>query len=88
MGKTKFYQLRHLPLMGYLNHFGEEELGETMDKLESFINTPINVDEVNLDDYNDLSISEEEDDVLEVDLEEIKADINKSIGETLSKYFK
>jgi hypothetical protein len=67
---------------------GEEELGETMDKLESFINTPINVDEVNLDDYNDLSISEEEDDVLEVDLEEIKADINKSIGETLSKYFK
>ncbi len=72
---------------------GEEELGETMDKLENFINTPIatdeEIDEVNLDDYNDLGVSES-DDLLEVeiDMDEIKADISKSIGETLSKYFK
>jgi hypothetical protein len=67
---------------------GNEEMGEAMDKLESFINTPISDDEITEDDlsqYNDLS---EEDNIMELDLEEIKDDINKSIGETLSKYFK
>jgi hypothetical protein len=65
----------------------EEELGETMDKLESFINSGIEnqFDEVSLDQYNDLSGS---DDIQELDLDEIKDEINKSIGETLSKYFK
>jgi len=71
----------------------DSELGEAMDKLESFINTPISTEEsefneVNLDKYNDLG--ENDSDIMEVelDLDEIKADINKSIGETLSKYFK
>jgi hypothetical protein len=70
---------------------GEEELGETMDKLESFINSGIEdqFDEVDLSQYNDLSGNGGfMDDIQELDLDEIKSEINKSIGETLSKYFK
>jgi hypothetical protein len=70
---------------------GEEELGETMDKLESFINSGIEdqFDEVDLSQYNDLSEDDYSiDDIKELDLDEIKSEINKSIGETLSKYFK
>ena len=65
----------------------EEELGEmdTMDNLESFINTPIETDEIDLSSYTDLG---EEDETQEIDLDEIKNEINKSVGETLSKYFK
>lgn len=65
----------------------EEELGEmdTMDNLESFINTPIETDEIDLSSYADLG---EEDETQEIDLDEIKNEINKSVGETLSKYFK
>ena len=64
----------------------EEELGEmdAMDSLESFINTPIEADEIDLSKYADLG----EEDVQEIDLDEIKNEINKSVGETLSKYFK
>ena len=65
----------------------EEELGEmdAMDNLESFINTPIETDEIDLSSYADLG---EEDETQEIDLDEIKNEINKSVGETLSKYFK
>lgn len=65
----------------------EEELGEmdAMDNLESFINTPIETDEIDLSSYADL---DEEDETQEIDLDEIKNEINKSVGETLSKYFK
>lgn len=65
----------------------EEELGEmdAMDDLESFINTPIETDEIDLSSYADLG---EEDETQEIDLDEIKNEINKSVGETLSKYFK
>lgn len=66
---------------------GDEELGEihAMDKLETFINTPVSTDEeIDLSKYADLGIDETK----EIDLEEIKNEINKSISETLGKYFK
>jgi len=70
----------------------DEELGETMDKLESFINSEMgedyDIDEVNLDQFNDLSEEGNEEDVKELDLDEIKTAINQSVAETLSKYFK
>jgi hypothetical protein len=60
----------------------------SMDALESFINTPIetedDVEEIDLSKYADI----EEDDVEELDLDEIKNEINRTVGETLSKYFK
>ena len=66
----------------------ESELGETMDKLESFINTPIaNYGEIDLSKYADLG-NEGKSDIQELDLDEIKRDINDSINKTLSKYFK
>lgn len=66
---------------------GDEELGETMDKLESFVNMPaVQDEEINLSKYADIGMNE--DDVVEIDLGEIKREINKSIEETLGKYFK
>jgi hypothetical protein len=64
---------------------GDEELGETMDKLESFINTPIHTDEVDLSQYE---IKEDDEEIKELDMDLIKKDINDSINTTLSKYFK
>lgn len=68
---------------------GDEELGETMSKLDSFVNSnaPSEADEIDLSKYADI----EEDNVsdeTEIDLDEIKNEINTKIGETLSKYFK
>ena len=66
---------------------GDEDLGEMhgMDKLESFINTPMSTDEeIDLSKYADLG----GDDVKEIDLDEIKKEINKTISDTLGKYFK
>lgn len=66
----------------------ESELGETMDKLESFINSPIaDYGEIDLSKYADLG-DEGKSDIQELDLDEIKKDINDSINKTLSKYFK
>jgi hypothetical protein len=68
----------------------EAEMNEydSMDALESFINTPIEAEEINLSNYSDLgSVDEMEDELKELDLEEIKNDINQAIGERLSKYF-
>jgi hypothetical protein len=80
----------------------DKDLGEdaNMDALESFINTPspmMDTDEIDLssyvgntneiDDFSkhaDLEMGEE---TKEVDLDEIKNEIHRSIGETLSKYF-
>jgi len=65
----------------------ESELGETMDKLESFINTPISdYNEIDLSKYADLD--SDKSDIQELDLDEIKRDINDTINKTLSKYFK
>jgi hypothetical protein len=44
------------------------------------------VEEIDLSKYADLG--ETEDDIQELDLDEIKNEINRSVGETLSKYFK
>jgi hypothetical protein len=64
----------------------DEELGETMDKLQSFIDTPIQTDEVDLSQY---AIKEEDlEETREVDMDLMKKDINDSINSTLSKYFK
>jgi hypothetical protein len=78
----------------------DEDLDEdaTMDALESFINTPMDTDEIDLSSYvgdtNEIDdfahhadLEMGEDATKEVDLEEIKNDIHRSIGETLSKYF-
>jgi hypothetical protein len=66
----------------------DEDLGETMSKLDSFIRTsaPHDQDEIDLSKYADLGNVDE--DLQEIDLDEIKNEINKSIGDTLSKYFK
>jgi hypothetical protein len=62
---------------------GEES---SMDALESFINTPIETGEIDLSKYAD--IDEESDDIQEIDMDQIKNEINQSVSETLSKYFK
>ena len=78
----------------------EDELGEIMDKLESFVNTPVEsmVDTSDLeeddsvldmaDDLGSEEHSDELEDIEEIDLDEIKSQINKHVDETLSKYFK
>lgn len=76
----------------------EEDIDEIFAKLESFVDTPVGEEEevkekVDLNQFNDLGIeeeevSEEEDVEEEIDLDELKADINKLVDETLSKYFK
>ena len=68
----------------------DEDLGEMsmMDKLESFVNMPaVQDEEIDLSKYADLG-SVQEEDVMEIDLEEIKKEINRNIEETLGKYFK
>jgi hypothetical protein len=62
----------------------EDDLSEidAMDALESFIDTPIDSNEIDLSKYSDI------DDIQELDLDEIKNEINRTVGETLSKYFK
>jgi hypothetical protein len=72
----------------------EDDLSEmdAMDSLESFINTPMDTEEeIDLSKYADLgeeSNEESDEDYLkEIDLDEIKDEINKSIGDALSKYF-
>lgn len=66
----------------------ESDLGETMSKLNHFIKmgAPQQDNEISLEKYAD--IEEEEDELKELDLDEIKNDINQRINDTLSKYFK
>lgn len=69
---------------------GEEELGEydSMKALEEFIDSPVEADEIDLSTYADLGkVKEGEDEIKELDLDEIKNDINQAISERLSKYF-
>ena len=67
-----------------------DEMDFNMDKLESFVNTPIDQrEDIDLSKYSSLDeMGSMVDDVKEIDLEEIKSEINKSIEETLGKYFK
>lgn len=84
------------------NEPSDEELDEIMSKLESFVDAPIEemgdlpeseeLEEKRIEDIADLSVrheevSEEEQDV-ELDLDELKKEINKNVDDTLSKYFK
>jgi hypothetical protein len=60
---------------------------DSMSALDEFVNTPMDTDEVNLSKYSiheDGDKENEEDDIQELDLDEIK----NAIGDTLSKYFK
>ena len=67
----------------------EAEMNEydSMAALDEFINTPIEAEEINLSNYSQLGSVREKDELKELDLEEIKNDINQAIGERLSKYF-
>jgi hypothetical protein len=67
----------------------EEDLGEMdgLDALESFINTPVETDEIDLSSYADIDETSHMDEEKEIDLDEIKNSINQAVGETLSKYF-
>jgi hypothetical protein len=64
----------------------DENQDVSMDALEAFINTPVETGEIDLSKYAD--IDEESDDIQEIDMDKIKNEINQSVGETLSKYFK
>jgi hypothetical protein len=65
----------------------DEELSETMDKLERFVNTPAVTDEeIDLSSYAD--IAEDDDVTHEIDFDRMKKDINDSIHTTLNKYFR
>jgi hypothetical protein len=75
------------------------EIDEIMAKLESFVGDTVDEDsseeleEKSIEDLADLSVQREEEipeeeAIEEIDLEELKGEINKHVGETLSKYFK
>jgi hypothetical protein len=61
-----------------------EDFG-AMKELEEFINTPISTKEIDLSKY---AMKEENDNLVELDLDEIKTQINKSVDEILAKHFK
>ena len=75
----------------------DSEIDEIMSKLESFITAPAEeesyeeeISEKSIEDYGitqEDEISEEEE-IGEIDLDELKNEINKHVDETLSKYFK
>lgn len=75
----------------------DSEIDEIMSKLESFITAPTEeesyeeeISEKSIEDYGitqEDEISEEEE-IGEIDLDELKNEINKHVDETLSKYFK
>lgn len=72
----------------------EAELEERINKLTKFIKTPaprdIPAPRKKPSQTNEISLSDyvNEDKEIEIDLEEIKRDINRSVHETLGKYFK
>jgi hypothetical protein len=71
----------------------DDDLDENMSKLNDFINSPVDTDEIDLSKYSDLgsvdeTMGQEEDNTEEIDLDEIKNEIHNSISNTLSKYFK
>jgi len=76
----------------------ESDIDEIMSKLESFVTAPMEdteeeISEKSIEDFADLSVkheevSEEENEEVELDLDELKSEINKHVEETISKYFK
>lgn len=70
----------------------EEDLGESdgIDALEAFINSGFDSEveeEIDLSSYADIDEMNQEDEIKEIDLDEINAEITQAIGEKLSKYF-
>jgi hypothetical protein len=62
---------------------------DSMSALDEFVNTPMDTDEIDLSKYAIKEDGEmEQDELQELDLDEMKNDINNAIGSTLSKYFK
>lgn len=65
---------------------------DAMDALEEFVDTPMDTDEINLSKYSIKETNEMpesyDDDVQELDLDEIKNEINKMTNDILSKHFK
>jgi hypothetical protein len=76
----------------------EEDMNEydSISALEEFIDTPMDTDEIDLSRYSIKETNEEvpsesenqEDEIKELDLDEIKNEINKMTNEILSKHFK
>ena len=71
----------------------EEDMNEYdgIDALEEFVGTPMDTGEINLSKYaikETNEVEEQQDDVQELDLDEIKNEINKMTNEILSKHFK
>jgi hypothetical protein len=70
----------------------EAEMSEydAMGSLDEFVNTPMDTDEIDLSKYSIKETGDvhNEDDIQELDLDEIKNEINSSISQTLHKYFK
>ena len=70
----------------------ESEMNEydAMGSLDEFVNTPMDTDEIDLSKYSIKETGDEynEDNIQELDLDEIKNEINSSISQTLHKYFK
>ena len=70
----------------------EAEMNEydAMGSLDEFVNTPMDTDEIDLSKYSIKETGDEynEDNIQELDLDEIKNEINSSISQTLHKYFK
>ena len=63
---------------------------DAMGSLDEFVNTPMDTDEIDLSKYSIKETGDEynEDNIQELDLDEIKNEINSSISQTLHKYFK
>ena len=63
---------------------------DAMGSLDEFVNTPMDTDEIDLSKYAIKETGDEynEDNTQELDLDEIKNEINSSISQTLHKYFK
>jgi hypothetical protein len=71
--------------------YPEDDLSEIdgIDGLQEFINSSFDeTNEIDLENYADLGENSYGDDIKELDLDEIKREINNTIGKTLSKYFK
>lgn len=67
----------------------DSELGEVdgIASLEELINTPLETSETDISQYDDLSEGGDDEDIKEIDIEQMKNEINQAIGEKLSKYF-
>jgi hypothetical protein len=61
---------------------------DSMAALDEFVNTPMDTDEIDLSKYAIKEEGMDEEEVQELDLDEMKSEINNAIGTTLSKYFK